>query len=414
MVILYAVPFFFLLIGIEYWVMRKIKKQEAYDFKDAITNLNIGIGNQVMSLLYKSVLLGGYVYLFNSDWRFFDLPLSWWTIALSIILVDFIYYVQHRMGHEVNLMWGAHIVHHQSEEFNYSVALRNSWFTEFVVFFLYLPIPLLGFPIEVFLAGVFVNKLYQFWIHTKTIDKFHPVIEYVFNTPSNHRVHHGKNPQYIDKNYGAIFMLWDHMFGTYEPEVEDVDYGITKEFQTLNPYAANIHYYGRLFNIVGRTRGIRNKIKILFAHPTWLPEDIDEFNEVFAITTDDKTYKAPLNLATRLYVGIQFIFILLSLCTYMYFFDKMSWPFIVLLIAVIATAVFSCTFILERKRWAIPFEYARLLFAFFVINYFVYANYPVYFLNTLIISSIGLLLLNTWLSVILFRKRLLVRNYTPS
>ena len=406
MVILYSIPFFFLLIGIEYWVMRKVRKEEAYDFKDAITNLNIGVGNQVMSLLYKSVLLGGYVYLFNSEWRFFDLPFSWWTVTISIVLVDFIYYVQHRMGHEVNLMWGAHIVHHQSEEFNYSVALRNSWFTEFVVFFLYLPIPLLGLPLEVFLVGVFVNKLYQFWIHTKTIGRMHPVIEYVFNTPSNHRVHHGKNPQYIDKNYGAIFMLWDHMFGTYELEVEPVDYGITKAFQTLNPYAANIHYYGRLFNIVGRTKGLKNKVKIIFAHPTWLPDDIEDFHEPFSITVDEKTYRAPLNMATRLYVGIQFFFIISSLSAYMYFFESMSGLFRVLLIGVIATSVFSCSFILEQKKWAIPFEYLRLLFAFFVINYFVYENYPVYFLNTLVISSIGLLLLNGWFSAMLYRRSL--------
>lgn len=406
MVILYAIPFFFLLIGIEYWVMSKYKKQEAYEFKDAITNLNIGVGNQVMSAIYKSFLLGGYVYLFNSDWRFLDMPVSWWSIALSIILVDFIYYVQHRMGHEVNLMWGAHIVHHQSEEFNYSVALRNSWFTEFVVFFLYLPIPLFGFPLEAFLVGVFVNKLYQFWIHTKTIDKFHPVVEYIFNTPSNHRVHHGKNPQYIDKNYGAIFMLWDHMFGTYEKEVEPVDYGITKTFQTHNPYAANIHYYMRLFNIAKRTKGIRNKLKILFAHPTWLPEDIEEFDERLAITVDRDTYRDPLNLSTKLYVGFQFAFILFSVSAYIYFFETMSPLFMLLLIGVIGTSMFSCTNIIEQKRLAIPFEYLRLLFAFFVINYFVYENYPLYFLNTMIITSIGLLLINAWFSTMLFRKRL--------
>ena len=193
---LFAFPFFFLLIGIELFIGWR-KKKKYYRFNDSITNLNIGVGNQIVSLFLKSFIYGTYIFIYDI-WAFFYQESGVWSFIACFLAFDFLFYWAHRWGHTVNFFWGAHVVHHSSEEYNLAVALRQPWFHNLIAFFIFLPLPFFGFDPLLFLTAAGAHTLYQFWIHTKAIDKLPGVFEYLLSTPSHHRVHHSADPKYID------------------------------------------------------------------------------------------------------------------------------------------------------------------------------------------------------------------------
>jgi alkylglycerol monooxygenase len=197
-----SIPIFFILIGIEL-VYSYVKKVQYYRLNDSISNLSQGIGQQLIGIFMKTILFFGYTYLYEHA-RIFDIPTNIFIWVILFLGVDFLYYWFHRMSHQVNALWAAHVVHHQSEEYNYTVALRQSWFQSWFSWIFYLPLAIIGFDPMLFLTLVAFNTLYQFWIHTKMIGQL-GWLEYIINTPSHHRVHHGSNPKYIDKNHGGNF-----------------------------------------------------------------------------------------------------------------------------------------------------------------------------------------------------------------
>ncbi|HKC12517.1 MAG TPA: sterol desaturase family protein, partial [Vicinamibacteria bacterium] len=220
-----AIPVFFLLIGLELALARIVEK-DYYRLTDSINDLSCGIIQQVLDVFLKTVLFAGYLYLFG-HYRLFTLPArSLPTWVAGFLGVDLLYYWFHRWSHEMNAGWAAHIVHHQSEEYNLAVALRQGAFQGSFSWVFYLPLALLGLPPLVFLTVSSFNTLYQFWIHTRTIGRLGP-LEWVLNTPSHHRVHHGRNPKYIDRNHGGTLIVWDRLFGTFQGEEEEPVYGIT-------------------------------------------------------------------------------------------------------------------------------------------------------------------------------------------
>jgi alkylglycerol monooxygenase len=225
--IILSIPIFFILIGMEL-IVDKVRKKSNYRFNDAITNISCGIGEQVTGVFFKLFIVTIYEILFE-HYKLFDIPVNWTTGILLFIGVDFFYYWFHRYSHVINLFWGGHVVHHQSEEYNLSVALRQGWFQKFFSFIFYLPLAIIGFSPIQFLTVSSLVTLYQFWIHTKNINRM-GVLEHVLNTPSHHRVHHGVNPKYIDKNHAGTFIIWDKMFGTFQEEEEEPIYGITHQY----------------------------------------------------------------------------------------------------------------------------------------------------------------------------------------
>lgn len=237
----------FLLIGIEWYYLRK-KNIDGYRVNDSVNNLVVGLGQQVWGLVFKGFLFGVYIYFYN-HFALIKIPATWWSFVLCLIAFDFFFYWAHRLGHEMNIFWAAHSVHHQSEEYNLSVALRQSWFHSALAFFIFLPIPMMGFDPVIFGAAAVTHTLYQFWIHTKAVGKLHPWIEFWINTPSHHRVHHAINPKYIDKNHAGVFMIWDRMFGTFKEEDtnEEIIYGITTQLKSWNPIWANVHYFVEMY-----------------------------------------------------------------------------------------------------------------------------------------------------------------------
>lgn len=299
-----AIPVFFIMIGVEL-AYDFYKKLGYYRLNDSISNLSQGIGQQLTSIFMKTALFFGYSYIFE-NWRLLTLPNEVWVWVVLFVGVDFFYYWFHRLSHEVNALWAAHIVHHQSEEYNLTVALRQSWFQSWFSWIFYLPLAVIGFNPIMFLTISAFNTLYQFWIHTRAIQSL-GILEYILNTPSHHRVHHGSNPRYIDKNHAGTLIIWDRIFGTFEKEEEPVYYGITKPLNSWNPVWANIHYWNDLIIQARRSTSFKDKLQVFLRPPGWFPDYLGGVEKPAEIDkTKYKKYDPEYQTAYRGYVIIQF------------------------------------------------------------------------------------------------------------
>jgi sterol desaturase/sphingolipid hydroxylase (fatty acid hydroxylase superfamily) len=283
--ILWAIPVFFLLMLLEGIVLTREAKEDAIDrageaaakkgyaLKDTVTSLTMGLASQVVLAVITLLGLGGYLVLWNLTPL--DLGTGWvaWTVAL--LGKDFVFYWFHRASHETRLLWAGHVVHHSSEHFNLSTALRQAW-TPLTAWPFGAVLILLGVNPVLFVLSTSINLLYQFWIHTEAIGKLWRPVEYVLNTPSHHRVHHGMNPQYLDKNYGGILIVFDRLFGSFEPEVEKVRYGITKPIDSYNPFWVAIHEYVAIVQDMRRDRSWGDRLARLVRGPGWSPAPAGE------------------------------------------------------------------------------------------------------------------------------------------
>ena len=268
---IFVIPVALLMIGIELWVARR-RGLQVYRLKDSITSLNAGAISQFVITLGAGISVYMYSVILDKygafEWDSGN-PLTW---ILALVLYDFFYYWVHRSGHEVNIFWAAHVIHHSSEEFNLSTALRQSATGFYFKWVFYVPLALLGFPLKVFLTVGFIDLVYQIWVHTRLVGRL-GFLEWFLVTPSNHRVHHGQNDYCLDKNYGGIFSVWDRMFGTYADEREDepVVYGVRKPLQSWNPIWGNVQHYTLMWQQIRSTPSWRNKLMYVFAGPSWLP-----------------------------------------------------------------------------------------------------------------------------------------------
>ncbi|MEE1944168.1 sterol desaturase family protein [Pedobacter sp. KR3-3] len=354
-----SVPVFFLLIGVELGYSF-YKKLGYYRLNDSIANLSQGIGQQVTGLFMKTALFFGYKYIFE-HWRLFDLPNTIWVWIILFIGVDFFYYWFHRMSHQVNALWAAHIVHHQSEEYNLTVALRQSWFQGWFSWVFYLPLALIGFDPLMFLTLSAFNTLYQFWIHTRAIKNM-GFLEHIINTPSHHRVHHGSNPKYIDKNHAGSLIIWDKMFGTFQREEEEVYYGITKPLASWNPVWANVHYWAELIDTARKTDEFADKIRVFIKPPGWFPLALGGFKPAPEIDVlHYKKYDAYYSKALVGYVLFQFVVALAVGSMLLFLYPKMTGETVVIAAVFTLFTLLSCGALLEGKAWLKYFEFIRLI-----------------------------------------------------
>lgn len=321
--IILSIPVYFLLIGVEV-IIQFFSNRKIYRLNDAIANVSCGITQQVTGAFISVVMIAAYQYVFEYR-SLMHIPVTWWSVLLLVLAVDFCYYWAHRMSHEVNLFWGGHVVHHQSEDYNFSVALRQGSFQGIWTFWFYIPLAFVGFDTVTFLLINALNTVYQFWIHTETIGKLPKPLEFVFNTPSHHRVHHGRDPKYIDKNHAGSLIIWDRMFGTFQEEEERPTYGITKPVNTWNPIRANLEHYIDMARQLKQTRGIFNKAGIIFKKPGWRPADQGGYQP--ASEVDKARYlKYNEQPAVRLgiYVLVQFIIVLLLASFFLFSFRDLT------------------------------------------------------------------------------------------
>jgi sterol desaturase/sphingolipid hydroxylase (fatty acid hydroxylase superfamily) len=269
-----AIPFFIAAMLVEF-LYGKLVKRQTYRLADTVNSLQLGTLSRLVDVLrlgFSAVVFGALVkWLGVHQW---SMDSAWQWVA-AFVAYDFCYYWKHRFGHEWRIMWASHIAHHQSEEFNLSTALRQTG-TDYIGFVFYVPLFLAGVPAAAVVTVGSLNLIYQFWVHTEHIRRLGP-LEWILVTPSNHRVHHARNPEYIDRNYGGVFILWDRLFGTFQDERVDVPcvYGITTGLKSWNPLWANLHFWYDTAQLAWRTRSWGDKLRIWFKPPAWQPADLD-------------------------------------------------------------------------------------------------------------------------------------------
>ncbi len=383
-VILYSIPFFFLFMGAELAVQAATGRR-LHRLNDSIADLSCGILSQLSGLATKFLTVGIFVWV-SQRWPVqawagapawpqgsplvaADAPpgfavqvpqlLSW---AAVFLLVDLAYYWSHRLSHEINVLWAGHVVHHSSEEYNLAVALRQSSLHGLFTWIFYTPLAFLGVPWEMFVTCYSVNLVYQFWIHTRAVGSLGRWTEWIMNTPSHHRVHHGVNPKYQDRNYAGVFIIWDRLFGTFQPEEEEPVYGITMPLRSWNPLWANVHVFWDIARKVARARSWRERWMYVFGPPGWRPEEEGgrvRPPEVTRGTFEPFDPQVPPGLAW--YGLAHFLVALAAAVALLFQAAEMPAPYLWAGAFYVTVTLAAVGGIFELARWAGPIETARLV-----------------------------------------------------
>jgi sterol desaturase/sphingolipid hydroxylase (fatty acid hydroxylase superfamily) len=294
--VLFAVPFFLLLLTLEWSAARKLERLErdgtdiprpgsgAYLTRDSLASISMGLVSVCTTAAWKTLALFGYaaLYAYVAPWH-----LSagrWYTWVIALVGVDLLYYTYHRIAHRVRLIWATHQAHHSSEYYNFATALRQKWNNSGEIL-MWTPLPLLGVPPWMVFLAFSVNLVYQFWIHTERIGKLPRPFEFVFNTPSHHRVHHGTDKPYIDKNYGGILILWDRLFGSFQPEVFRPHYGLTKPVDTFNIWTLQTREYVAIARDWHSASRLRDRLGYVLGPPGWSPRTVGRVDDSVALVT---------------------------------------------------------------------------------------------------------------------------------
>lgn len=368
-----SIPLFFALIGVEL-VAALVAGRRVYRLADSISDLSLGVLSQLTGLFVTLLTYAIFAWVSTrlAVQRFLPVPVwpsgpplssagafaSW---AAVFLLVDLCYYWSHRLSHRVHILWAGHVVHHSSEEYNLTVALRQSSLHGLFTWAFYMPLALVGVPWVMFAVCHGLNLIYQFWIHTREVGRLGP-LEWVLNTPSHHRVHHGINPKYQDRNYAGVFIIWDRVFGSFTAEEEEPVYGITTPLATWNPLWANVHVFVDIARQAARTARWRDKIGVILGPPGWRPADLGgpvTIPEVSAATF--AKYDPPLSSGVKWYAFVQFVAVLGGTLVALNAAKNLaSWQLGVIVFYV-ALSLSNLGSLLESARWVRTMEIARLV-----------------------------------------------------
>ncbi|MCO5232465.1 MAG: sterol desaturase family protein [Chitinophagales bacterium] len=366
--IVLSIPIFFLLIGIELFYQFKTKKQ-LYRLNDMISNINCGIAQQTTNIFSKSLLFISYYWVYH-HLRIFTIKETWYSLIFLLLAIDFLYYFFHRYAHEIAVFWGSHAVHHQSEDYNFSVALRQSSLQTFVSAWFYLPLAFLGFSFSSFITVAAIQTLYQFWIHTEMIYKLPTFFEFIFNTPSHHRVHHSSDPKYIDKNHGGTFIIWDRLFGTFKEEEDPIHYGVTKPVNSWNVLWINFEYYKWLGALVLQARGW-DKLRVLYKKTGWRPEYLGGPLLPEERLPEYQKYDVQALGWMKIYTTILFVLMLGAVAGFLSISPQLSALHNLVYILLILWIILNIGALVESKPWAnwsellrISISYACLMLLF--------------------------------------------------
>ncbi|AIF46066.1 sterol desaturase family protein [Dyella japonica] len=360
-IITWATPVFFALIALELLVA-KLRGRSVYHSTDAINSLGLGVISQIVAVFSKLLTLGIYAWCVQR-FALFALPAnSVWVWITALLCYDFFYYWLHRAGHEVNILWAAHVVHHQSEDYNLSTALRQTGSGVLLGWLFYLPMAIVGFPLEVFVVVALIDLLYQFWVHTELVGRL-GWFDRVFCSPSNHRAHHAVNDKYLDRNYGGILIVWDRLFGTFVEE-DDTDppvYGTRAPLRSWNPLWANAEVYWATAKDAWHARHWSDKLRVWLKPPGWRPADVAERFPKPAFDIERERYLPALSRGLTIYSLVQFALLLgmavqfLDLAKHLAAVELLGYAvFLVLSL----TALGALT---EGRRIGVGLELARLL-----------------------------------------------------
>ncbi len=367
----YAIPFFLILIIAEEIVARKLGKKVNVGM-DTISSLSSGMTNTLKNLMGLSIIIISYQWMVGKV-AIFEIESSIWLYIAAFIGIDFAGYWGHRFEHEINVLWNRHIVHHSSEEFNLSCALRQSISAIFsVFFFLYIPMALIGVPAEIIAVIAPIHLFAQFWYHTKLINRM-GFLEHILVTPSHHRVHHAINDIYLDRNYSQIFIVWDKLFGTFQEELPDVApvYGTKRPANTWNPIIINYMHFWALVKDAWHTRNIWDKIRIWFMPTGWRPEDVKEKIKYTVITEPSKQVKYDSKPSEKLrnWAWVQLVVHFLLVFHVLTSFASIQYNHILIYAAFLMISIFSFTTLMDKHPMAAGAELVKAIAGLAIIFY---------------------------------------------
>lgn len=377
-----AVPVFLFFIGLEYFVSKKLGRQ-VFNFTSSITNMNVGVAERLIDMFTAASFYFFYEYL-HQHYAIFDIKpgiLMWIGLVLA---TDLVWYWYHRFGHEVNLFWGFHVVHHTSEEFNYTAGTRITVFQAVVRTAFWAILPVIGFPPGMITTMLIVHGLYPFFTHTQLIGKL-GILEYVMVTPSHHRVHHASNEAYLDKNFGDMFIIWDKLFGTFAAEKETPRYGLTKQLESHSFLWQHFHYLVELGYAVSKAPGLFQKMKILFGRPADFDPELRAVAEKRFLSRHKVRARSQ---KFRLYAVVQFALMVTTLFFLLLFEHYISAYVQVMIALTIFVTLINCGAILEQRRWVFYLEFLRgVLIVMITFHYF---PHPTTFLCLSAVTTAGL------------------------
>ncbi len=359
--LLYAIPFFVFLLGIEILYGYFVKNQK-YKVLDTVSSISSGLTNILKDTLGLGIIIVSYPYLLE-NLALTEIKASWLVWVIAFIVIDFAGYWNHRLSHHINFFWNQHVIHHSSEEFNLACALRQS-VSNLIGYFplLLLPAALLGVPAKVIAILAPIHLFAQFWYHTQHIGKM-GWLEYIIVTPSQHRVHHAINPEYIDKNLGQVLCIWDRMFGTFQEELPEVppQYGILKPARTWNPLLINFQHIWRLIKDAWRTKSYWDKVRIWFMPTGWRPADVKENYPVSVIRDvyHFKRYHTKASFTFKGYVIFQMLTTLILLLFMFYNYSEIGFNGLIIFGAFVFLGIYGYTTLMDRSKNAVWIELSR-------------------------------------------------------
>jgi len=352
----FIIPAFFTFLGIEYWIAKRKNREHLFNYENSVANISVGIAERLLNLFITGAFYGLYYWVYE-HYALTNIPNHWSVWVLLLFATDFVWYWYHRLGHEINIFWGAHIVHHHSEDFNYTVSARITTLQAIVRNLFWCVLPFVGFHPAMVIAILVVHGTYSFFTHTQVIGKL-GWLEYIFITPSHHGVHHASQEKYLNKNYGDIFIFWDKLFGTFQVEEEKPVYGLTHPLKSSSFLWQHFHYYAELWEACRRSGSFRQSVKLIFGKPEDLDQSIRE--DLEAKLLPEKS-SPRLTFRFRAYVNVQIAGALLGLTLTTLFLNELS-PFQAFIaVGLIIITLINCGALLEQKRWIYYLEGIRFL-----------------------------------------------------
>jgi alkylglycerol monooxygenase len=391
-IILLAIPGFFLLITIEL-LWNHFKGTDYYRLNDSINSLSLGILSRIMGALYALIPLSLYAYTYESFAMFtWEDNVTTWLIAF--VIYDLCYYWNHRFGHTMNIGWASHVIHHSSEEYNLTTALRQSSIPNLIGALCFIPMLLLGFPPWLLVAVGSLNLIYQYWVHTQVINRMPSWFEALFITPSNHRVHHAKNKIYIDRNYGGVFLIWDRIFNTFQPELkeEKVVFGIGTQLASWNPIWGNLQVLSNLFKDALSTDNWFDKFTLWFRKTGYRPKDVEAKYPIIKSNLTDDKFDTQLNTSQQWYVFIQYVFVAAGILPFMFLLKDMTSSEIIASSAAIIFCLFSLGRVQENSPNTVAFETIKFI-ACTLVCIWMFSHIPSVGIIIALISLVSLIVL---------------------
>lgn len=360
----FAMPAFFLFVYLEYKLAQHRKKEHLFKYESSVSNISIGIAERLINLFVSASFYQVYYWVYE-NYRLFDVPNNWMVWIGLILATDLVWYWYHRLGHEVNIFWAAHIVHHQSEEFNLTASARITTIQALIRTAFWSILPFIGFHPTMVITMLLVHGAYSFFTHTQVLKRI-KWLEYIFITPSLHGVHHASDEKYLDKNYGDMFVFWDKLFGTFQAEEEQPKYGLTHPLKSYSFLWMHFHYYFEIYESFKRATTLKGKWNAFFGSPAYMDQDIrPELEKKFL---QDRRFRLR-ELRFKGYLAFQIALSVLLLTWFTFFYNTQDSVDKTFYMSFIMITLINCGALLEQRTWIYYLEYIRLTILFTYLLY---------------------------------------------